>query len=1114
MDQLLSATMLEPGLKGAIARHPMNADPTCARCGGNLDAQGLCPSCELSLALEPALPATQPSAVGLEAPLKSFGDYDLIEEIARGGMGIVYKARQKSLNRLVAIKTLAAGSEASKEFVLRFRTEAAAAGMLDHPNIVAIHEVGMHDGQHFFSMDYVDGPNLSTFARGQPLPAARAARYLKLIAQAVHYAHGKGIFHRDLKPSNVLIDSNDQPRVTDFGLAKRADSQTELTLTGQLLGSPNYMPPEQADHTRGKTGVHSDIYSLGAILYHLLTGRPPFLGETLTTVIHQLLHTEPAPPRLLNPSVPRDLETICLKCLEKEPLRRYPSAQVVADELDRFLADTPIRARPVSPPEKVWRWCRRKPVLATLGALVLALLLVVLFGTPMALVRINSARVEAEWKAYAADMRLASDALRNGEMAQVQELLKSHEPTRGGKDSRGFEWRYLKRAADQSGLVSHQLQGLARGAESHFYSDLATPGGILYNFLVGTDQIRAWDMKTLAQLPMKLPSQRASEWWWRPWQQAAMALDEQRRTISIYRLPDFDGVGVIQVPGRASQAALAKDLRTLAAGFQDGDVHRVLVWDLAAGSQRWIQGGYRGRVNCLGFSPDGTVLVVACDDGQVELWSIAQGKVLLSPARDASSVQQDWRQPPFFGPNSTRLYLNRGRVRSAVEVWDWTIGKLWTVYQSPLGQLRACCFSPDGAILATAWSDGTIALQDTKESRPLGVMNANGAAIISLAFSPSGKFIASGGEDSSARLWDVKTQRELQVLGGHEDKVTGVAFTADKKSLLTLAGNGAIKVWPLQAVRGRDVLWRTTNVIEAFRVAADQRAVATSDNSGELRVWDLGSGAQLRSIPTPEPNGIAADLDFAFSPTEHLVAWTGWSAFGVMNYDSGQSDTFPLSRSFGFCNPAFSLDGREFAVAGDTNILICDTATRQLRPFATVEQLVYGLAFSPNGVLLATAHEGGSLSLWERATGRELTREPDAHPPTAFEVVFSPDGRLLASSGLGGTAKLWVVTSGGLKLRHILRGHVGSPDLALVFSPDCRRIVSSSSADNVLGLWDTETGLEVGRIYNPPGRFAGFAFSRDGNTIYSATRAGEVRVWRAPPLEQFESPIMAKKVRQ
>jgi predicted Ser/Thr protein kinase len=306
-----------------------------------------------------------PASSSPTVTVRYFGDYELLEEIARGGMGVVYKARQVSLNRPVALKMILAGQLASPEDVRRFRAEAEAAANLRHPNIVGIHEVGEHQGQHYFSMDYVEGRSLAELLRDGPLPADRAARYVRTVAEAIHHAHKQGTLHRDLKPSNVLIDADDRPLVTDFGLAKKIEGGAGPTAPGQILGTPSFMPPEQA--AGRPLGPAADVYSLGALLYALVTGRPPFQSDNTLDTLLQVLHNEPVPPRLLNPKIPADLETVCLKCLEKEPARRYGSAQELADDLGRFLAGEPVRARPPTLPFALRAWVRQnlRPTLWT-----------------------------------------------------------------------------------------------------------------------------------------------------------------------------------------------------------------------------------------------------------------------------------------------------------------------------------------------------------------------------------------------------------------------------------------------------------------------------------------------------------------------------------------------------------------------------------------------------------------------------------------------------------------------------------------------------------------------------------------------------------------------------
>ncbi|HUD47553.1 MAG TPA: serine/threonine-protein kinase [Candidatus Baltobacteraceae bacterium] len=334
-------------------------------------AEGLCPQCLARVALADSAVAGQspelvslPLSAGASSPcrVRYFGDYELQEEIARGGMGVVWKARQSSLNRTVALKMILAGKLAGDAEVQRFHREAEAAANLQHPNIVAIHEVGEHDGQHYYSMDYVAGRDLGALVReGGPLRAARAAECLKTIAEAVHFAHQRGTLHRDLKPQNVLMDAAGVPRITDFGLAKFIERDESLTQTGAAMGSPSYMPPEQAAGRLDQVGPHSDVYALGAILYELLTGRPPFRAETAVATMRQVMESEPVAPRKLNAAVPPDLETICLKCLEKNPARRYHSARALADDLGRFLNHEPIQAIPVTSVRKAESWVRRHP---------------------------------------------------------------------------------------------------------------------------------------------------------------------------------------------------------------------------------------------------------------------------------------------------------------------------------------------------------------------------------------------------------------------------------------------------------------------------------------------------------------------------------------------------------------------------------------------------------------------------------------------------------------------------------------------------------------------------------------------------------------------------------
>jgi len=460
---------------------------TCGECGKVISAEspgGYCSQCLLSLGLKHAemarrraqdgnggtasapavsLPLSAVTAMA-GATLRCFGDYELLEEIARGGMGVVFKARQVSLNRLVALKLISAGALATEELVKRFKAEAEAAASLSHPNIVPIYEIGEHQGQHYFSMGLIEGPDLrQTLARRREAASqgrnpdhlaardyapAQAARLVAILARAVHFAHQRGVLHRDIKPGNILLDAEEQPYLTDFGLAKLVQKDSTLTRTNALMGTPAYMAPEQARGEAKEVTTAADVYGLGAVMYEALTGSPPFAGGTSIETIRQVLEEEPRRPSVFNPAIDRDLETICIKCLVKEPGGRYSSAAGLAADLERWLRHEPIMARRAGTLERLRKWIQRRPALAALTAGLVLVCIMGIAGVAWEWHRAERERNRAEGTSrallenlYAADMGLASQAWQSDRARRAREAgaVAAQEQS----DLRGFEWRYL-----------------------------------------------------------------------------------------------------------------------------------------------------------------------------------------------------------------------------------------------------------------------------------------------------------------------------------------------------------------------------------------------------------------------------------------------------------------------------------------------------------------------------------------------------------------------------------------------------------------------------------------------------------------------------------------------
>ncbi|HZO83818.1 MAG TPA: serine/threonine-protein kinase, partial [Verrucomicrobiae bacterium] len=682
----------------------------CPECGAELGAgtpKGLCSRCALKGALE----LSAESEGELELP-RRFGDYVLLEEIARGGMGVVYRGRQLSLDRVVAVKMILAGPFASREFIQRFRAEAQAAASLQHPHIVAIHEVGEYEGQHFFTMDYIEGQSLAECVRERPLPARQAARYLKAIAEAVHHAHEHGILHRDLKPSNVLIDAFDQPRITDFGLAKRLNDESDLTISGKALGSPAYMPPEQALGERKRIGPQSDVYAVGALLYHLLTGRAPFVAETMEATLMQVVHNEPASPRALNPNVPRDLDTICLKCLDKERSRRYVTARELAEDLERFLSGEPIEGRPVSTTGRFVRWSRRNPVVAGLAALAL-----ILFSAGFSGVLWQWWRAEELARSESTQRERADSLIRNLEILRAEEFF----------------------AVDNTSAALAYLASVLR----------RDPGNrVATSRLISA--LTARNIPVLAARPMNHAGSVAMAVFSPDGQKMATASAD--KTARVWNC--LDGKPLLQPllhEDLVCWVLFSPDGLLLVTGCENGTVR---VWDVVTGNLLATLRAHTERVASAQFSPDSQLLATASSDGTARVWRARTGDPVTEPLRHGDDVNL-----ARFSPDGE--WLVTVADDGSAQIWESRTGKVLIPPLRHERQVAWACFSPDGRKIVTACFDGTARVWDTRTGQPILPPMRHDAQIFCAEFSPDGTLLVTASWDNTARVWDAGTGKAV-----------------------------------------------------------------------------------------------------------------------------------------------------------------------------------------------------------------------------------------------------------------------------------------------------------------------------------------------------------------
>jgi WD40 repeat protein len=997
--------------------------------------------------------------------IRYFGDYELLEEIARGGMGAVFKARQVSLKRLVALKLISAGVLASHDMVKRFKAEAEAAAGLDHPNIVPIYEIGEHDGQHFFSMKLIDGPNLreALSARSSQREAHKeirnrteppyvgcydpreAARLLSTIALAVHFAHQHGVLHRDLKPGNILLDAQGEPHLTDFGLVKFIQKESTLTHTNAVLGTPAYMSPEQARGDTKAVTTAADVYGLGAVLYETLAGTPPFGGGTSLETIRQVLDEEPRRPSIFNPEVDRDLETICLKCLEKEPARRYGSAEALADDLERWLRHEPILARPVSARERMVKWVRRKPALVSSLVLGLILLLVISIGSPIAAFRINRERLRAEKNLYAADMNIALKNFEANNWGRVRVILDKYGPQKRNAELRGWEWRFLWQK-----IRSDELAVLP-ASESEIMSVAFAPDGKYVAIGHGRDGVSIWDWAAKKKIdrvdapfyPLALkfsPNGRLllsghykeglRLWDWAP------------PTLSARRTPVF-ARGTVT-------GALVTDIGVTAVDQQAQIVAEV---DLATCKTNWSlpvvaeQGPY---VAWCAYSPDGRMLATVSNDVAM-VWDLKarrQQFTLRAHDRNASALA--------FSPDGALLVT--GGLNGILDVWDVQRGAAVTNFLAHQSQIEHGEFTPDGKTFVTASYDHTLKLWLTSNWTALDTLHGQAAEVFNLAISPNGETIASAHADGTVRLWSAKPKAHESDVRRFSGEVRSWSLSPDGQWLLVLLANHTFSIWDLRTWNQSPPQPLRSHEITVAALFNGGQLVALGDSRGTVRLLDLQTRREVEM-----------KSEFAGAVARLSCSMDGGTLVGQC-----------MSNVIKVWRPS---TGEEIATFARTNNNVFER-----------------FPISPDGKIVVTASFEGRAEFWELPTlARRSLRVSDKLSVTS--AAFFRDGRV-ATCSVDKTVRILDLKQGRQVGETMYSDITGLRCVAI--SPDQRRIVAGDDIGLIrkVKVWDVETGQEVAVLAGHTDAIIDVAFWPDNNTISSVSRDGVV-VWRAASFEEI-----------
>jgi eukaryotic-like serine/threonine-protein kinase len=1018
--------------------------------------------------------------------------YELYGVIGRGAMGVVYRGRQLSVDRPVAVKILSVARLGNPAAVARFRREADVAGKLSHPNIVQVYDAGTLEGVPYIIQELVDGPNLAQKVDGKPLACSEAAGLLQSLASAVGYAHERGIVHRDLKPTNVLVAAEGALKIADFGLARFVAGDDLLTKTGEIAGTPRYMAPEQAAGSI-EIGPAADIYSLGVILYELLSGRPPIEGQSDIDTLKRVATAEPAPLRQSRPDVPRDLEAICLKCLEKEPRHRYAMAQRLADDLERFLKGAPVVARPVSPlVQTMRRWQRQPRVVKLVLGISLALWMLAAAGLWIFVMTRNPAhdaapalpaaglkpRTQAQ---YESDIAEAYKIWRTSPLRfddhrdigdEMERLLARHLPEAEEKDRRGFEWHYLWKLAhpERYALPLPELFELRGHSDIVYFVTFSANGSRIAT--AGKDRTaRVWDAKTGRQVCLCKGHTDEVNWVDFSPDGNLVATAGDDRLVKLWEAESGKELATLR---QHAAPVIAVGFCPTRAMLASADKKGMLIlWDI--GSKRSIRSvqAHPLDIQALAWSPDGQWILTAGGGDRIKIWDANNLRVRREFVDGAASA--------VFNEDAS-LIASGSMGRSGVMIDDVQTGRRRMVLMGHTDRVQSVRFAPDGLGVASCSNDGSVRAWDLMTRHGWHLKRTvPGHPYWCVAFSPDGTRLAACGDNKLAQVGDTSvgiywTYLELE---GNKHSPKDLTFGPSSDSLATVwadnsTSTGLLKLWNLTHQPPTPGI-HDDGAFHSVALSPKSQELALALNRGIRLVETVGDQHERRRLQTP--TGAAEFLRFSNDGRE-LVAVAGpdpvpqWSVTR-WNVETGRETwNFNVPRNE-FATIAFSADDQLFAISrldGRVELFDASSAAR-IKVLESVRGPGHCLAFSPTQRRLASGTDDG-VRVWDLETNHIVSTLRTEHQ-SVDQIVYFPDGTRLATvSRSDRTIRIWSISEGSRELltlplppQLVKHGRIGQ----LAISPDGGSIACFGTAiDGTWGVYLWQTSPPGGPL--DPGR--------------------------------------------